>query len=208
MYNEYTLRKACAICQNKNLNVVFDFDEISLAGNFPTKEEIHECKKYPLVLKYCDRCKLVQTDSIINSDFLFKDYRYMSSIGLSKHFTSVSNLYKQKFNLSSQSKVLEIGSNDGVLLKPFMDLGINCIGFDPSINISVIAKEKGCNVIVDYFNKENAEKYLKQNEFDIICSNNCFAHIDDIHSILEGVTYCLKPNGQFIIEVLYLKNLP
>ena len=207
MYSEYTLRKACAICQNKNLNVVFDFDEISLAGNFPIKEEIHECKKYPLVLKYCDRCKLVQTDSVINSDFLFKDYRYMSSIGLSKHFTSVANLYKQKFNLSSQSKVLEIGSNDGVLLKPFIDLGINCIGFDPSINISAVAKEKGCNVIVDYFNKENAKKYLKQNEFDIICSNNCFAHIDDIHSILDGVTYCLKPNGQFIIEVHYLKNL-
>jgi SAM-dependent methyltransferase len=207
MYSEYKLRKSCAVCKNANLNTIIDFGEISLAGNFPTKEEIDNCRKYPLSLKYCDTCKLVQTDSIINSDFLFKDYRYISSIGLTKHFTSVANLYKQKFNLSSESKVLEIGSNDGVLLKPLMDLGVQCVGFDPSINISEIAKKRGCNVIVDYFNKENAIKHLKQNEFDIICSNNCFAHIDDIHSILEGVNYCLKPNGQFIIEVHYLKNL-
>lgn len=207
MYTEYKLRENCAICKNINLNTILDFGEISLAGNFPTEEELNKCKKYPLSLKYCDKCKLVQTDSIINSDFLFKDYRYMSSIGLTKHFTSVANLYKQKFNLTNKSKVLEIGSNDGVLLKPFMDLNIDCIGFDPSVNISKIAKEKGCNVIVDYFCKENAVKYLKENSFDIICSNNCFAHIDDIHSILEGVTYCLKPDGKFIIEVHYLKNL-
>ena len=61
--------------------------------------------------------------------------------------------------------------------------------------------------MVKVYTTANTRKYLKQNKFDIICSNNCFAHIDDIHSILDGVTYCLKPNGQFIIEVHYLKNL-
>jgi len=131
----------------------------------------------------------------------------MSSIGLSKHFTSVANFYKERFNLNSSSNVLEIGSNDGVLLKPFMDLKIPCLGFDPSVNISNLAKEKGCNVIIDYFNKKSAIKYLKENSYDLICSNNCFAHIDDIHSILEGVSYALKPNGHFVIEVHYLKNL-
>lgn len=207
MYPEYKLRKKCAICDNNSLRSILDFGEISLAGNFPTKEEVHNCRKYSLSLKYCDVCHLVQTDSIIDSDYLFKDYRYMSSIGLSKHFSSVANIYKEKFNLNSTSKVLEIGSNDGVLLKPFMDLGIPCLGFDPSVNISTVAKEKGCNVIIDYFNKKSAVKYLKENDYDLICSNNCFAHIDDIHSILEGVSYCLKENGHFVIEVHYLKNL-
>jgi 2-polyprenyl-3-methyl-5-hydroxy-6-metoxy-1,4-benzoquinol methylase len=207
MYPEYKLRTSCAICKNLELKTIFDFDEISLAGNFPKKDELNHCKKYPLKLKYCTNCSLVQTDSIINSDFLFKDYRYMSSIGLSKHFSSVAMLYKEKFGLNNNSKVLEIGSNDGVLLKPFMDLGIPCMGFDPSINISKVAQEKGCNVIVDYFSKTTATKYLKENDYDIICSNNCFAHIDDIHSILEGVSYSLKPDGHFIIEVHYLKNL-
>lgn len=207
MYPEYKSRTNCAICNNTNLKSIIDFEEISLAGNFPTKEEMYDCRKYSLSLKYCDVCNLVQTDSIIDSDYLFKDYRYMSSIGLSKHFFSVANTYQQKFNLNSTSKVLEIGSNDGVLLKPFMDLGISCVGFDPSVNISNIAKQKGCSVIVDYFNKKTAIKYLKQNDYDLICSNNCFAHIDDIHSILEGVSYCLKQDGYFVIEVHYLKNL-
>lgn len=207
MYSEYKTRTQCSICKNTQLKSIIDFGEISLAGNFPKKNELLNCKKYQLSLLYCNNCYLIQTNSIIDSDFLFKDYRYMSSIGLSKHFTSVANLYKQKFNLTSSSNVLEIGSNDGVLLKPLMDLGISCIGFDPSINISNAAKEKGCNVIVDYFNKRNAIKYLKQDYYDLICSNNCFAHIDDIHSILEGVNYCLKSDGYFVIEVHYLKNL-
>lgn len=207
MYTEYKSRESCAICNNKNLNTILDFGKMPLAGDFPLQDNLSKSKKYPLALQYCDECKLVQTDSIIDSDFLFKDYRYMSSIGLSKHFESVANHYKQKFNLTEKSKVLEIGSNDGVLLKPFMDLNINSIGFDPSINISKVAKEKGCNVIVDYFSKENVIKYLNNDKFDIICSNNCFAHIDDIHSILKGVTHCLKSDGHFIIEVHYLKNL-
>ena len=207
MYSEYKIRTQCSICNNAELKCIVDFGEISLAGNFPKENELQNCKKYQLSLLYCNKCHLIQTNSIIDADFLFKDYRYMSSIGLNKHFTSVATLYKEKFNLTNSSNVLEIGSNDGVLLKPLMDLGIPCIGFDPSINISNIAKTKGCNVIIDYFNKKTAIKYLKPNDCDLICSNNCFAHIEDIHSILEGVNYCLKPNGHFIIEVHYIKNL-
>ncbi len=206
--NEYKTRVKCAICDNTNLISVIDFGNVPLAGNFPKNEsEIAIEQKYHLCLLFCEKCGLLQTNSIVDSDFLFRDYRYLSSIGLSKHFSDVANLYKQKFALSQTSNVLEIGSNDGVLLQPFDALTIPAIGFEPSYNVSEIAKKKGCNVINDYFNEDNAIKYLKPESYDLIIANNCFAHIDDINSIVKGVKVALKKKAFFVIEVHYLKNL-
>ncbi len=205
--SEYKKRSSCACCGNTSLKNVISFGEVPLAGNFPKKEELPTVKKYELSLMFCESCALLQTDSIIDSDTLFKDYRYMSSIGLSNHFTSVASLYKNRFNLDNKSNVLEIGSNDGVLLKPFDDLGINAVGVEPATNIHEVAKLKGCNSINDYFGAQSVKKYFKQGQFDLVVANNCFAHIDDIHSIVEGVNYCISDNGHFVIEVHYLKNL-
>jgi 2-polyprenyl-3-methyl-5-hydroxy-6-metoxy-1,4-benzoquinol methylase len=181
-----------------------EYGEVSLAGNFPSKEELGSDKKYNLDLLFCPICSLVQTNSIIESDKLFRDYRYMSSIGLSQHFSNVAKMLKEKFN---PKKVLEIGANDGVLLKPLNDLGIETMGFDPAINVVKAGIEKGCNIIPDYFNEESVSKYKIGNYFDIVVANNCFAHIDDIHSIVKGVKKALKPDGYFIVEVHYIRDL-
>ena len=207
MKNEYKKRNKCAICNNKNLNTIIKYGEIPLAGDFPTKEDFSNEKKYNMDLQFCTNCSLLQTDSIIDSQILFTDYRYMSSIGLSNHFINVAQHLQNKFKLSESSKILEIGSNDGVLLEPLQNLGLNPIGIEPAVNISKIAKDKGCNVINDFFNEENSLKYFDKNQFDLIVSNNCFAHIDDIHSIVKGVNILLKNNGHFVIEVHYVKNL-
>src|SRR5690606_33067468 len=97
--------------------------------------------------------------------------------------------------------------NDGVLLKPLKDLGIDAIGFEPSLNISEFAKTRGVNVINDYFGEENAKKYLKRGTVDLVVSNNCFAHIDNIQSIVRGISWALKDNGHFVFEVSYLRDL-
>lgn len=205
--NEYKKRTCCACCRNSSLKTVISFGEVPLAGNFPKKEEIESTKKYDLSILFCEKCALVQTNSIIDSDYLFKDYRYRSSIGLSKYFSEVAKLYINKFSLTARSKVLEIGSNDGVLLKPFHDSGIDIIGIEPSININKIASDVGLKTVNDYFHLENAKKYFSSDKFDLVISNNCFAHIDDINSIVEGVKYCLSDEGTFVIEVHYLKKL-
>lgn len=95
--------------------------QVPLAGYFPTIDEIHNEEKFDLNILFCDKCFLVQSDSVIDADSLFKDYRYMSSIGLSKHFEGVSKLLKNYFNLDCNSKIIEIGSNDGVLQQPFKE---------------------------------------------------------------------------------------
>lgn len=207
MKNQHVKRDKCAICGNKHLETIIKYGEVPLAGDFPSKEELKIERKFNMDLLFCEQCSLLQTDSVIDADTLFKDYRYMSSIGLSKHFTEVASFLKENFNLKRDSKILEIGSNDGVLLKPLQDLGLSPIGIEPAVNISKVAIENNCNVINDYFNEENSLKYFGEGQFDLVVANNCFAHIDDIHSIVRGVNKVLKKNGHFVIEVHYVKNL-
>jgi hypothetical protein len=206
MSEVYKKRTHCAICGNTALHVILDYGQVPLAGYFPSEQEKEKEELFPLNVLFCDKCTLVQTDSIIDADKLFRDYRYMSSIGLQKHFDNVARILVDRFNLQTNSNVVEIGSNDGVLQKPLRDLGLlRVVGFEPARNIAEVARQKGCVTIVDYFNLENAKRYLKENSEDLIVSNNCFAHIDNIKSIV--VKFLLKPEGHFVIEVSYLKDL-
>lgn len=204
---EYKKRIKCAICGNDHFNTILSFGEVPLAGFFPKKEELDDFKKYDLNILYCPNCHLIQTDSIVDGNHLFRDYRYLSSVSLQKHFNTFADYLIERFGLTSDSKVLDVGSNDGVLLKPLNDLGIPATGIDPSDNVTKIAIDKGCNVVHDFFNFETAKKYFKEGEFDLITSSNTFAHIDDIQSVVQGVHYALKKNGHFIIEVHYGKKI-
>lgn len=202
----YKKREKCAICDNINLKNIISFGKVPLAGKFPKKEELSNINIYDLNLVICEECGLVQTDSIISPDVLFKDYRYASSVSLSGYFKNVANILSNKFDLKNLN-ILEIGCNDGVLMLPLKEKGANIIGIDPAINIVNIAKEKGLNVICDYFNYNNSIKYNLQDKFDIIIANNSFAHITEIKSVLEGINLSLKDDGIFIFEVHYLNSL-
>ena len=204
--NIHKKRVECSSCGNKNFHEILDLGLVPLAGYFPSKEELENESAYPLKLVFCNKCQLVQTDSVINPDALFKDYRYMSSVGLSNHFKVVADKLNSKYDVSGKN-ILEIGSNDGVLLEPLSKLGANVIGVEPSINISKIAKQKGLNVINTYFNYENFKDDKYKSKYDIVLSNNTFAHIIDIKSVVEGIKHILKKDGIFIFEVHNLKNL-
>lgn len=200
----HKIRTNCAICGNENLETIMEYGNVPLAGDFPSKEELARDEKYNLNIQFCTTCSLLQTDSVVDAEVLFKDYRYMSSIGLTKHFTEVARKIKRKFKPHS---VLEIGSNDGVLLKPLNDLGVRAMGVDPATNICEVARSKGCDVYNDYFSEEFVIKNELENSFDFAVSNNCFAHIDDIHSIVRGVKRALCSGGHFQVEVHYVKPL-
>ena len=203
---EYEKRIHCAICESNKLDTILSLGSVPLAGNFPKKEELNDIKIYDLNLLICKDCGLVQTDSMISPDILFKDYRYASSVSLSGHFQSVADMLDIKFNLKNLD-ILEIGCNDGVLMKPLKEKGANVLGIDPAENIVKIAKERGLDVICDYFNYDNAINYKFENKFDMIIANNSFAHITGIRDVLKGINYSLKSNGLFIFEVHYLNSL-
>ena len=111
--SESRKRTKCAVCGNKNLITILNYGDVPLAGFFPKKDQLKKIKKYGLSLQYCPECHLIQTNSVIDASVLFKDYRYMSSVSLQKHFNEYAEYLVNKFKLNIESKILEIGSNDG-----------------------------------------------------------------------------------------------
>ena len=200
-------RHECAACGSQDLKTIIDFGPMPLAGCFPKESELGTVESLPLALLYCPACKLVQSNGTVDADFLFRDYRYLSSIGLSEYFADVATHLKEKYALSPQHRLIEIGSNDGVFLVPMTVLGCDIIGFEPSTNVSAIARERGCKVINDYFCIESARQNFSEGSIDLVFAANCFAHIDQINDIVQAMRYVLKPGGHAVIEVHYVRNL-
>ena len=202
----YEPREHCASCDGNNFEVLLDLGVVPLAGYFPTHDELENESKYPLSLLVCNDCKLVQTDSVINPELLFEDYRYLSSVGLSNEFKCVADILDERYSVKDKS-ILEIGCNDGVLLEPLNKLGANVEGVDPAVNIVKVAINKGLKVYNDYFNDDTFGSVEFRDKYDLVISNNTFAHIIDVQSVIKGITHVLKSNGDFIFEVHYLKSL-
>ena len=202
----YERRTQCAGCGGRQFDSILGLGIVPLAGYFPTKRELSKQSRYPLNLVVCKYCKLVQTDSVIDPALLFEDYRYLSSVGLSGHFKNVADLINDKYQIKDK-KILEIGCNDGVLLEPLKRLGAYVEGVDPARNIVKVARDKGLKVYNDYFNDKTFGGDKFKSKYDIVISNNTFAHIIDIQSVIKGINKVLKSEGIFIFEVHYLKSL-
>ena len=207
MNPNFVSKSFCACCNNTKLTQIYNFGSVPLAGDFILKDEIYE--QYPLSISFCDVCLHLQVDQYVNSDILFKDYRYMSGYSMKSHFEDYINKLKNRFIDFANFKTIEIGSNDGTFLGLLQSNCKNAIGFEPSDNISKISKGKGNDVINDFFTLKTVEKNkIHPSSIDLITASNCFAHISEIDEILIAVNYLLKPeSGTFIIEVHYTPNL-
>lgn len=206
---EFKTKNNCRFCGSKNLKKVIDFGLMPLAGGFLKKEEIKKEKKYPLRVFICESCGLVQLIDVVSAELLFKDYRYAPSTikTIREHFKKYAAEMAARF-LKQNSFVVEIGSNDGVLLAPLKEFGINALGVDPAINIVKIARKRGLNVINDFFNVKTAKLILnKHGKADAIFSNNTLAHIDDMDETMKGIKLLLDKKGILVFEVQYLADL-
>ena len=203
----YKERISCESCGHTEFDIIFDFGKIPLAGSFPKDPEAI-INSYPLKIIKCKHCELVQTNTLIPPKTLFKDYRYISSVGMQNHFNSFADWLVRTQKITPNSKILEFGCNDGPLLDALKYRGIhNTIGVDPATNIVELGRRKSLNIIDDFFNYNFAKNKEWENKFDLILASNTFAHIEDINSVIKGVHYSLKPKGRFIFEVQYLVDL-
>ncbi|HLN19070.1 MAG TPA: class I SAM-dependent methyltransferase, partial [Patescibacteria group bacterium] len=207
--NCFKKRNNCRGCGSKKLFKFLDLGKMPLAGGFISKDKkIEKEIKVPLDVHFCQDCGLVQILTVINPDVLFQDYCYVSSVikSLSKHFEGYSQFLLNSYLKKTDSKILEFGCNDGVLLQYLKKR--RAFGIDPSKNVSRIAKKKGFDVRTGYFDQRTAVKILKDiGKMDVVTGSNVFAHVDDIHEIIKAAKVILKPDGVFIIEVHYLKDL-
>jgi len=192
----------------KKIFCFLDFGRVPLAGGFLSPEEIKKEKKFPLKVYYCKDCGLVQILDIIDPKILFHKYFYQSSViqSLSEHFKKCSIFLKNKYLTKKNSKILEFGCNDGALLQYLRD--VDAYGVEPSKNIYQRARQKGFKVFHAYFDSKIAKKIKTQiGEMEVVFGSNVFAHIDDIHEVMRAAKILMKPEGVFIVEVHYLKDL-
>jgi SAM-dependent methyltransferase len=169
-----------------------------------------EQRRYPLVLNLCSLCGHVQLRDIVEADLLFRDYVYVSSTSpvFVDHFRRYAEFVIARSSLAPGSQVLEIGSNDGVLLRFFKEAGMRVLGVDPAREIAGRATADGIQTIPDFFDERLAQALAERyGSFAVIAANNVLAHADDLHGIVKGVARVLANDGIFICEVSYLLDV-
>lgn len=198
----------CRICTSKNLDQIIDLGETPPANSFLTKKQLKEKELFfPLKVNFCHNCGQLQLTHSVSPDLLFVDYLYTSSTSpvFINHFKYYAQDIYKKLSLNKNSFVVDVGSNDGILLKPFKEFGVKILGIDPAIKIAKEASNEGLPTLPVFFNNKESKKLKKTyGSADVICANNVFAHVTEIDEIVKGVQHLLKKDGVFVIEFPYL----
>ncbi|MGA1313591.1 MAG: class I SAM-dependent methyltransferase, partial [Pelagibacteraceae bacterium] len=197
----------CRSCGNINLKRVVSLGYQPLANNLLNKkDEKHEL--YPLEVNYCPKCHNCQLSVAVDPKKMFSNYLYTSSTSVSfrNHFINAANQYVKELKLKPKSSyIIDIGSNDGVALKPFKDLGFNKIlGIEPAKNLAKLANKNKIKTFNGFLEKKNLKKI--KGKADLILASNVFAHSDKLKEMAECMFSLLSPKGTIIIEVQYLLN--
>ncbi len=199
----------CRICNSKKIIEYLDLGNQPLANSFLTKKKIPLEKKYPLKLMLCKNCSLSQLSIVINPKIIFNDYDYLSSSSkaLKNHYSKLVSDVEKKYINSNDTTVLDIGCNDGILLKNYKKSIKNIVGIEPS-NAFLKIKNKKINIINKFFNFETTKLYLKKfNKAKIITITNVLAHIDNINDVIKNIKIILDNKGVLIIEVPYIMDM-
>ena len=200
----------CRMCKNNKLKEVISLGKTPPANSFLPKKNLQtEEDWFPLKVNYCKKCGQLQLSHVVSPDILFRDYVYVSSTSpvFRAHFEDYAIDIYQKFKLNKSSLVIDIGSNDGILLKPFKKLGTKVLGVDPATEIARQASKEGVETLPEYFDQNLAKAILeKYGPADVITGNNVFAHVHDLDELVKAVLTLLKKEGIFVIEFPYLVN--
>ncbi len=194
---------SCRSCEGNKLKSVVSLGLSPLANNLLDSVSEQD-NLYPLEMMYCYDCHNCQLSYVVPAGKMFDHYLYVSSTAKSfrDHFEQAAKNYIKEFDLTSDSFVIDIGSNDGIALKPLQDKGIKVLGIEPAKNIAEIAISNNIPTLNDYFTIEVVNKIT--GKADLITASNVFAHADKLDDIAHAVFTVLKENGTFIVEVQYL----
>ena len=194
----------CRICNSKRISEVINLGKQPLANKYPkNKIDLKNEKKYSLKILFCKNCRSGQIKKIINRNILFEDYYYLSSVNkkLTEHFEKLA-VKIQNYNF-----VVDIGSNDGILLKPLKELKVKSIGIDPSINVGKIANDRGLETFIGFFDNKIIKKILKKyNKPDLIVASSVVTHLKNPIKFSKDIKNFIKRDGTVIIEIEYLQN--
>jgi 2-polyprenyl-3-methyl-5-hydroxy-6-metoxy-1,4-benzoquinol methylase len=202
----------CRHCHHEVNHSFVDLGSSPPSNAYLTSETLNKPEKwFPLKVRVCGNCWLVQTEDFADAHELFDaDYAYFSSFSSSwlTHAQHYVDAMVERFGLTESAKVIEIAANDGYLLQYVKAKNIPCLGIEPTHSTAVTAREKGIEIIEDFFGISLAEKLVAQgHQADLTAANNVLAHVPDINDFVSGFTRLLKPTGVATFEFPHLVNL-
>ena len=201
-----TYKTTCRCCNNKHLERVVSLGASPLANNLTDSIDA-KSETYPLEMNYCPKCHNCQLSVVVPPEKMFDNYLYVSSTAATfrKHFEDVAEKYINEFKLNSNTLVVDIGSNDGIALKPLMERGVRVLGVEPAKNIAKLANNGNIKTLNTYFDNNTANDIIQQyGKAKLVTASNVFAHSDKLAEIANSAFKILDTDGTFIVEVQYL----
>lgn len=208
----YRTEQVCRSCRSEQLSTIISFGETPLADGLVTEAQMSQTDiTVPLTLAFCPECGLVQIRETVSPEVLFGgDYPYFSSVSrsLMEHFAASARSIIETYALGRDSMVIEVASNDGYMLRNFVERGIPVLGIDPARGPAEAAQKAGIPTRHTFFSQHLARQLRGEGyRADVFLANNVLAHVPDLNGFVEGIHMLLKETGTAVIEVPYLADL-
>lgn len=204
-------RSDCRACASRDLELIFQLKPSPIGDAFVTSAQVDVPQpSYPIDLYMCRQCGLAQLIDVIAPEILYGEYIYVtaSSMGLSDHFRDYADSVIARCGLSQNSLVIDIGSNDGTLLRRFKERGMSVLGVEPATHIAAAATAQGIKTIGKFFSNDLATQIVAEyGHAKLLTANNVFANIDDLTSWVSAANKLLAKDGVFVFESYYLADL-
>jgi SAM-dependent methyltransferase len=201
----------CRFCETPLKDTVVDLGMSPLCESYLALDQLDRGESfYPLHVKVCRNCFLVQVGEYVRAEEIFSEYAYFSSFSSSwlKHAEDYVEMISDRLSLGPKSLVIELASNDGYLLQYFVKRGVPCLGIEPAANVAKAAVERGVETRVAFFGKELAQSLAREGrQADLVLGNNVLAQVPDVNSFVAGIPEVLKPTGTVTFEFPHLMRL-
>ena len=201
----------CRFCGTDLQYTFVDLGMSPLCESYLSADQLEEMEPfYPLHVRVCERCFLVQLDVFVEPEDIFTEYAYFSSYSDSwlEHASAYVDMATERFGLNERSHVVEIGSNDGYLLQYFIRKSIPVLGIEPARNVAKAAEQRNVPTIPLFFSEETARRIVEESgQADLVIGNNVLAQVPDLNSFVAGLKILTKPGGVITLEFPHLARL-
>jgi SAM-dependent methyltransferase len=211
MTTSYHRRNHCQLCESTALSLILSLAPTPPANAFVPESALGATQeRFPLDVFHCENCHHTQLTDVVDPAVLFENYVYVSgtSPAFVSHFEDYAGTVSKRFSPEADSLVVDIGSNDGTLLRFFKEAGHRVLGIDPAKDIAANATAQGIETMPRFFTPALAQEIAGgRGKASVVTANNVFAHADDLLSIAQGIEQLLSPDGVFVFEVSYLVDV-
>ena len=200
----------CRCCGVADVELFLDLGDQPHCNRLPAVGSRLPDPRFPLRAGFCRTCTLVQIDHTIPKESMFSDYPYVSGTtkSLAGHFAETAARLTERFGLGEDSLVVDIGSNDGTWLKQYAPFGLQVLGVEAAGNVADLANAAGVRTLNAFFNADTATRIRDEyGPADLITAAGVFFHLEELHSVCEGIELLLSPDGVFCVQAIYLGGM-